>query len=217
MDAFWLNVRIFVVAEALILVVGCCGDGSSSAARPLFPSACCHRLRRVCGRAILWPGLLGFGVPGCGVRVPSSPVFWATVALVLTYRPTSREVTGRDRRVHESHVPRPDRSGSHGRPCGCDLPQAVSPGIPPDERLHQPQGHRPVGAGTVEAARAGADLLGKTFNFTSYVVAAVSSCGDDPLTRLTTTVERQSGAPPAARSDEPRTLPAVPRSSYRRV
>ena len=86
-ESFWINVKVFVIAEALILVVALLlALARSSRAPVLFPvrilaTVYVDVLRGIPVLLVLF--LLGFGVPALRLDgVPRDPVFWATVALV---------------------------------------------------------------------------------------------------------------------------------------
>ena len=95
--AFWLNVRIFLTAEVLVLIVALVLAVMRSLPGPVFAPL------RSAGRVVLdpvpWraddPGDLhpGFGMPALELQgVPNSEVFWAIVALTLVYTAYVAEV-----------------------------------------------------------------------------------------------------------------------------
>ncbi len=97
LTGFWLNVRIFVVAEVLVLVVGLLIAVARSTRTPvLFPLrlaaiAYTDLFRGV--PTILLIFTVGFGVPGLQLHgVPSDPVVLGTAALVLSYSAYVAEV-----------------------------------------------------------------------------------------------------------------------------
>ncbi|HET7677660.1 MAG TPA: amino acid ABC transporter permease [Candidatus Limnocylindrales bacterium] len=88
--AFGVNVQLFLVAEALILVWALVVAVARSLPGPaFFPLRFLGTIYVDVFRAL--PGLLviyilGFGIPGLGLPgVPIEPFFWAIVALVLLY------------------------------------------------------------------------------------------------------------------------------------
>ena len=95
--AFLLNVKIFCIAEALILVAALILAVVRSLPGPVF-----FPLRALAiGYADFFRGvptilvivLLGFGAPGLGLKnVPTSTTFWGIVALVLVYTAYVSEV-----------------------------------------------------------------------------------------------------------------------------
>ena len=195
--AFWLNVRVFLVAEALILVLSLAvALVRSSRTAVLFPlrvvaTTYVDIFRGIPRLLVLF--LLGFGVPGLQLRgVPNDPVFWATVALVLSYSAYVSEVfrSGIDS-VHESQR-------SAARSLGLSnaqalrfvvLPQAVRRVTPPllNDFIALQKETSLVGViGPIEAARQAQIYSSRTFNFTSYLAAAaLFLAATIPLTRLT--------------------------------
>ncbi|HDK45912.1 MAG TPA: amino acid ABC transporter permease [Actinobacteria bacterium] len=94
---FWLDVKMFLVAEVLILVISLIIAVTRSLQGPVFFPL---RILAV-GYTDLIRGipllllllLLGFGVPALGLHgVPSSPVFWAVASLVISYSAYTAEV-----------------------------------------------------------------------------------------------------------------------------
>ena len=90
LEAFLLNVRIFLIAEPLILIVGLAVALARTLKSPLFlpirvvATFYVDIFRGV--PTILVIFLLGFGVPALRlVGVPNDAVFWGTTALVLSY------------------------------------------------------------------------------------------------------------------------------------
>jgi polar amino acid transport system permease protein len=195
--AFWINVKVFVVAEAFILVLALLlALARSSRAPVLFPvrvlsTVYVDVLRGIPVLLVLF--LLGFGVPALKLQgVPKDPVFWATVALVLSYSAYVSEVyrAGIDS-VHESQR-------AAARSLGLTsvqamrfvvLPQAVRRVIPPllNDFIALQKETALVGVlGPIEAARQAQIYASRTFNFTSYLGAALIFLAFTiPLTRLT--------------------------------
>ena len=96
-DGFWINVKMFLIAEPLILVIGLAIAIARSSRSPL--------LVPVRGIAVIYtdvvrgiPTLLlvflfAFGMPALELQgVPDGPFFWATVALVVSYSAYVAEV-----------------------------------------------------------------------------------------------------------------------------
>lgn len=212
--AFWLNVRVFLVAEALILVVALLlALARSSRAPVLFPLRVLATVYVDLFRGIpilLVLFLLGFGVPALRLEgVPNDPVFWATTALVLSYSAYVSEVyrAGIDS-VHESQRAAARSLGLSSAQAlrYVVLPQAVRRVIPPllNDFIALQKETALVGVlGPIEAARQAQIFSARTFNFTSYVAAALVFLAITiPLTRLTDwLLSRQririSGARPA--------------------
>lgn len=97
LEGLWLNIRILVVAEVLILVVGLAVAITRTLRGPIFVP-----LRALAaGYTDLFRGipliillyLIGFGVPGLRLQgVPTSAVVLGTTAMVLTYSAYVAEV-----------------------------------------------------------------------------------------------------------------------------
>ncbi|CAB4845980.1 unannotated protein [freshwater metagenome] len=183
-SAFWLNVRIFLVAEPLILVVGLAIALSRGTRSPLtFPLRVVATVYTDIFRGIptiLLVFLLGFGVPALGLSgVPNDPLVWGTVALVISYSAYVAEVfrAGIDS-VHPSQR-------AAARSLGLSsvqttryvvLPQAVRRVVPPllNDFISLQKDTALVSViGPIEALRQAQIDSSFTFNFTPYVVAAV--------------------------------------------
>ncbi len=197
LSSFWLNVRVFLVAEALILVLALAVAVARTSRSPvLFPvralaTVYVDLFRGVPVLLVLF--LLGFGVPALRLEgVPSDPVFWATVALVLSYSAYVSEVyrAGIDS-VHESQRAAARSLGlSSGKTMRyVVLPQAVRRVVPPllNDFIALQKETALVGViGPIEAARQAQIIASRSFNFTSYVAAALIFLAlTVPLTRLT--------------------------------
>ena len=97
LEAFWLNVRIFLVAEPVILVLSLgIAIVRTLRAPVLLPIRLVATIYVDVFRGvptILVIFLLGFGVPALRLQgVPNSPVFWGTAALILSYSAYVAEV-----------------------------------------------------------------------------------------------------------------------------
>lgn len=202
LNAFWLDVRIFLVCAPLIVVFGMLIALSRSVRSPLlFPLRLAATLYVDIVRGvpiILWLYLIGFGGAGLmNVReVGIGPIkigtylFLGGVALVVTYSAYVAEVFRAGiEGVHESQ-----RSGA--RSLGLStwhtnrhvvLPQAVRRVIPPlmNDFISLQKDVALVSVlGPIEALRRADVLQDKLFNFTPFVVAAVLFlCVSIPLTR----------------------------------
>jgi polar amino acid transport system permease protein len=196
-SAFWLNVRIFVIAQACILVFAMVIALARSSRSPyLFPvriaaTVYVDLFRGVPVLLVLF--LLGFGIPALRLSgVPNDPIFWGTVTLVLTYSAYVSEVyrAGIDG-VHESQRAAARSLGltSSQTLRHVVLPQAVRKVIPPllNDFISLQKDTALVGViGPIEAARQAQIHASRTFNFTSYVAAAVIFLVITvPATRLT--------------------------------
>jgi len=197
LPAFWINVKVFVTAEAFILVLALLlALARSSRAPVLFPlrilsTVYVDVLRGIPVLLVLF--LLGFGVPALRLDgVPRDPVFWATVALVLSYSAYVSEVyrAGIDS-VHESQRAAARSLGLTSAQAMrfVVLPQAVRRVVPPllNDFIALQKETALVGVlGPIEAARQAQIYSSREFNFTSYVAAALIFLAFTiPLTRLT--------------------------------
>ena len=195
--AFLLNVKVFLVVEAIVLVAALVVAVIRSLPGPVFfPVRLLAIVYADVFRAIptiLLVYLLGFGLPGLQIEgLPTDEVFWAGAALALVYTAYVSEVyrAGIDS-VHPSQ-------DAAARSLGLTrlqslrfvvLPQAVRRVVPPllndfiglqkDTALIAP-------LGVVEALKQAQIDSAATFNYTPYVAAAVLFllC-TIPLTRLT--------------------------------
>lgn len=184
-SAFLLNVRIFLIAEVLILILAMVIAVVRAMPGPVFAP-----LRLV---AVIYTDffrgvplllviyIVGFGIPGLAIERVSdrSPVILGGAALVLSYSAYVAEVyrAGIDS-VHESQV-------AAARSLGLSrwqslrfvvLPQAVRRVIPPllnDFISLQKDTALVAVLGPIEAARAAAIYGSDRFNYSSFVVAAL--------------------------------------------
>jgi polar amino acid transport system permease protein len=196
-EAFWVNVQLFLVAEVLILAFGLLLAVLRSLSGPaLFPFRFMATVYVDVFRAI--PGLLiiyalGFGAPGLRLpNVPIEPFFWAVVALTLVYSAYVAEVF---RAGIESVHPSQEAAA---RSLGLSrfealryvvVPQAVRRVIPPllnDFIGLQKDTVLVSFIGVVEIFRTANIRQQSTFNYTPYVaVALVFLVLTLPLARLT--------------------------------
>jgi polar amino acid transport system permease protein len=182
--AFLLNVKIFCIAEALILVfalvIAILRSLPGPAALPLrlVGIAYADFFRGV--PTILVIAMLGFGAPALQLKgIPLSTTFWGIVALVLVYTAYVSEVY---RAGIESVHPSQDAAA---RSLGLThlqslrtvvLPQAVRRVIPPllNDFIGLQKDTALVGfLGSVEAFKQSQIDAASTFNYTPYVAAAV--------------------------------------------
>ena len=196
-DAFWLDVRIFLwCTPAIVLLALLVAIARNSRSAALFPLRVISVVYTDVMRGvpiILWIYLIGFGVPGLGIARPwNSPLIWGSVAMVLTYGAYVAEVFRAGiESVHESQR-------AAARSLGLSnwqamrhvvLPQAVRRVVPPlmNDMVSLQKDVALVSLiGPVEILRqAGVDKA-KFANFTPYIAAAVVFlCVTIPLTRLT--------------------------------
>ena len=197
LDAFGTTVKIFLIAEALVLVLGLVIALVRMTTTPvLFPLRVSAIIYTDVMRGIpmlLLVYLLGFGVPGLGIDgVPTSPIFWGIAALVLAYSAYVAEVF---RAGIESIHPSQEAAA---RAIGLTrlqalrfvvLPQAVRRVIPPllNDFISLQKDSALIGTlGVVEALRQAQIETSASFNYTPYIVAAMLFLAlTIPLTRLT--------------------------------
>lgn len=197
-SAFLLNVKIFLIAEVLILILALVIAVVRQMPGPVFAP-----LRIV---AVIYTDLfrgvplllviyiLGFGVPGLNIGGISdqSPVVLGGAALVLSYSAYVAEVyrSGIDS-VHESQVAAARSLGlSHWQALRfVVIPQAIRRVIPPllnDFISLQKDTALVAVLGPIEAARAAAIYGAESFNYSSFVVAALMFVAlTIPLARFT--------------------------------
>jgi len=209
-NAFWVNVRLFLIAEVLVLIVGLAIAILRSAPGPaMFPLRLLATIYVDVFRAL--PGvlvifILGFGIPALGLPgVPIDPFFWAVVALTLLYSAYVSEVyrAGIDS-VHPSQM-------AAARSLGLSqwqgmryvvLPQAVRRVVPPllnDFIGLQKDTVLVSFVGVVEVFRQSQIRQAGSFNFTPYLVTALIFLAlTIPLARLVDWLiarDRSPGAP----------------------
>jgi polar amino acid transport system permease protein len=202
--AFWLNIKIFCVAEVFILVLALLIAVIRSLPGPVFfPLRALAIVYTDFFRGIptiLLIFILGFGVPALGLSgVPTSAVVWATVALIIIYSAYVAEVY---RAGIESVHPSQDAAArSLGLTRGQSLryvviPQAVRRVVPPllnDFIGLQKDTALVALIGPVEAFRQAQIDTSATFNFTPYVAAALIFVAFTiPLARLTDWLNERS-------------------------
>jgi polar amino acid transport system permease protein len=95
--AFWINVRLFLIAEVIILVFGLVLAVLRSLPGPVFfpvrllATVYVDAFRALPGLLVIY--VLGFGMPGLQIQgIPIDPFFWAVVALSLLYSAYVSEV-----------------------------------------------------------------------------------------------------------------------------
>jgi polar amino acid transport system permease protein len=208
LDAFWLDVKLFVVVELAVLIVGL-GIAllRTSRAPALFP------LRLL---AVVWVDLfrgvpvillvylIGFGVPALYLSgVPTDPVVLGGIALGLCYSAYNAEVYRAG--IRSVHRGQRDAALAVGLSEGqamrhVILPQAVRRVAPPllNDFISLQKDVALVSIlGPLEAFRVAQIFQGYSFNFTPLVAAALLYLAVTvPLARL---VERMGGPEGAAR------------------
>ncbi len=202
--AFWLNIKIFCVAEIFILAFALVIAVLRSLPGPVFfPIRALAIVYTDFFRGIptiLLIFILGFGVPALGLAgVPTSALVWATVALIIIYSAYVAEVY---RAGIESVHPSQDAAArSLGLTRAQSLryvvvPQAVRRVVPPllnDFIGLQKDTALVALIGPVEAFRQAQIDTSATFNFTPYVAAALIFVAFTiPLARLTDWLNERS-------------------------
>lgn len=205
-SAFTLNIKIFLVAEVVILVFSLVIALARGVKGPVFlplrilATAYVDFFRGV--PTILLILLLGFGIPALGLPgVTTSEVVWGTVALILSYSAYVSEVyrAGIDS-IHPSQRAAARSLGlsSFQATRYVVLPQAIRRVVPPllnDFIALQKETALVSVLGPVEVLRAAQIDASSTFNYTPYVVAALLFVALTlPLTRLTDWLQRRSAA-----------------------
>jgi len=196
-SAFWVNVRLFLIAEVLILVVGLLLAIARSLPGPVFfplrllATVYVDLFRALPGVLVIF--VLGLGIPGLGIAgVPIEPFFWAIVTLTLLYSAYVSEVYRAGiESVHPSQAAAARSLGlSHYQSLRyVVVPQAVRRVIPPllnDFIGLQKDTVLVSFIGVVEIFRTAQIQVAATFNFTPYMsVALVFLIITIPLARLT--------------------------------
>ena len=181
--AFLLNVKIFLIAEGIVLVTALLLAVLRSLPGPVFfplrllATAYADLFRGI--PTILVIALLGFGAPALGIEgIPTSTTFWGVVSLVLVYTAYVSEVY---RAGIESVHPSQEAAA---RSLGLTrtqslrtvvLPQAVRRVIPPllNDFIGLQKDTALVGVlGSVEAFKQAQIEVSADFNFTHYLVSA---------------------------------------------
>ncbi|MFM8896713.1 MAG: amino acid ABC transporter permease [Actinomycetales bacterium] len=184
LEAFWLNVRIFLIAEPLILALGLLVALARTLRAPIFlplrvlATVYVDVFRGV--PTILVIFLLGFGMPALRLQgLPKEAVFWGTMALVLSYGAYVAEVfrAGIDS-VHPSQrmAARSLGLSSFQANRHVVLPQAVRNVVPPlmnDFISLQKDTALVAVLGPIEVLRQAQIDASFNFNYTPYVGAAL--------------------------------------------
>jgi polar amino acid transport system permease protein len=183
-SAFKLNVKIFCIAEAFILVFALLVAVIRSLPGPVFfplralAIAYADFFRGV--PTILVIVLLGFGAPALQLKhIPTSTTFWGIVALTLVYTAYVSEVYRAG--IESVHPSQEAAARSLGLSRGQTLrfvilPQAVRRVIPPllNDFIGLQKDTALVGLlGSIEAFKQSQIDTAATFNFTPYVAAAL--------------------------------------------
>ncbi len=205
-DGFWLNVKMFLIAEPIILAFGLLLAVLRLTKNPvLFP------LRAVAiGYIDLFRGIptllvilmLGFGMPGLRIDwLPGSPVFWGVTAIVLSSAAyTAETFRAGIESIHPSQRAAARSLGLSGSQAFMHvvLPQGVRAVMPPllsGFIALQKETALVSTIGPLEATRQAGIYASLNFNYTSYLAAAILFIAITiPLTRLTDYLLRRSAA-----------------------
>jgi polar amino acid transport system permease protein len=202
-DRFWVNVRLFLIAEPFILVLALAvALARSSRAALLVPLRLLAVVYTDLFRGIptiLLILLLGFGMPALRLQgIPNSALFWAGVGLVLSYGAYVAEVFRAGiESIHPSQVASAEALGlSRGQTLRfVVVPQAVRRVVPPllnDFVSLQKDTALVAVVGGFDAVFAARDYANFNFNYTPYVVvAAFFVLLTVPLARLTDWLQRR--------------------------
>ena len=184
-EALWLNIRMFVIAEILILIVALVVAVIRQSTGPvLLPLRIVSTVYVDVARGvplILLIFAIGFGAPALSLRFISSQsaAVYGVAALVISYSAYLSEVYRAGiGSVHRSQVA---AARSLGLTEGAAmrhviLPQAVRTIIPPllNDFISLQKDTALVGVlGSIEANKAAELFSDTTFNYSSYVVAAI--------------------------------------------
>jgi polar amino acid transport system permease protein len=184
LDGFWLNVKLFLICEVCILVLGLAVALARVSRSPwLTPVRIVAVLYTDLFRGVptvLLVLLLGFGVPALQLQgLTNDRYFWAGVALVLSYGAYVAEVyrSGIDS-IHPSQVASAEALGLSRAQAlrHVVVPQAVRRVVPPllnDFISLQKDTALISVVGVFDAVFTARDSTGYLFNYTPYVVVSV--------------------------------------------
>ena len=202
-DRFWVNVKLFLIAEPFILLLALAlALARSSRAALLVPLRLVAVVYTDVFRGIptiLLTLLLGFGMPALQLEgIPNSALFWAGVGLVLSYGAYVAEVFRAGiESIHPSQVASAEALGlSRAQTMRfVVVPQAVRRVVPPllnDFVSLQKDTALVAVVGGFDAVFAARDYGNFNFNYTPYVVvAAFFVVLTVPLARLTDRLQRR--------------------------
>jgi len=200
---FWLNVRIWIVAQVFIVIVSLvlatmrALHGPLAAPLRVFSVLYIDIVRGI--PSLLLILLLGFGVPALQIPgLPTSNVFWGTVAMVVSYSAYTAEVfrAGMDA-VHDSQRMAAKALGlSQAQTLRhAILPQAVRNVLPAllngSVSLQKDVALLSI-IGVRDAVREAQIYTARTFNYSSLIgAAALFLAASIPLARLTDWVAKR--------------------------
>jgi polar amino acid transport system permease protein len=203
LKGFWVNIRIFLIAEPLILVLGLAialaRQARSAWLVPLRGVAVVYTdvVRGIPTLVLLF--LFAFGIPALGLSgVTNSLMFWSTVALVVSYSAYVAEVfrSGIES-VHPSQIASAEALAlTRGQTMRhVVVPQAVRRVVPPllnDFVSLQKDTALVAAVGVFDALLAASDYGNYHFSFTPIVVVAVFFVAMTvPLARLCDALTRR--------------------------
>ena len=203
-DGFKLNVRMFLIAEPIILAAGLLLAVMRLTRNPvLFPLrafavAYIDFFRGIPTLLVIL--MLGFGMPGLRIDwLPASPVFWGVTAIVLSSAAyTAETFRAGIESIHPSQRAAARSLGLTGTQAFLHvvLPQGVRAVVPPllsGFIALQKETALVSTIGPLEATRQAGIYASLNFNYTSYLAAAILFIAITiPLTRLTDWLLRRS-------------------------
>jgi polar amino acid transport system permease protein len=206
LDAFWVNVKLFCVAEAIILPAALLLAVLRSLPGPVFfpvralAIAYADLFRGI--PTILVIFMLGFGMPALGLEgIPDSQFFWAVVALTLVYTAYVSEVYRAG--IESVHPSQEAAARSLGLTRSQSLrhvvlPQAVRRVIPPllNDFIGLQKDTALVSVvGVLDVVNRATILKGQDFNLTYLTGAAICFLIITiPMTRLTDWLVKRDAA-----------------------
>jgi polar amino acid transport system permease protein len=206
LSGFWLDIKLFVICEAVVLVLGLVvALARSSTAPALFPIRALATLYTDIFRGIptiLLVYLIGFGLPALELNgVPTDPVVLGGIAIILSYGGYVAEVyrAGIDS-IHPSQKAAglavgltPNQTMRH-----VVLPQAVRRVAPPllNDFISLTKDVALVATlGPLEAFRQAQIAAASDFNYTPLIAAALLYlCVTIPLARIVERMQRRERA-----------------------
>lgn len=182
-DGFWINVKMFLIAEPIILVLGLAIALVRSSRSPwLVPLRGIAVVYTDVVRGVptlLLVFLFAFGMPALGLQgIPSSSFFWATVALIVSYSAYVAEVIRSGiESVHPSQLLSAQALAlSRGQAMRhVVVPQAMRRVVPPllnDFVSLQKDTALVASVSIFDALFTARDYANYNFNYTPYVVVA---------------------------------------------
>jgi polar amino acid transport system permease protein len=205
-DGFKLNVRMFLIAEPIILAFGLLLAVMRLTRNPvLFPLrafaiAYIDLFRGIPTLLVIL--MLGFGMPGLRIEwLPASPVFWGVTAIILSSAAyTAETFRAGIESIHPSQRAAARSLGLSGTQAFMHvvLPQGVRAVVPPllsGFIALQKETALVSTIGPLEATRQAGIYASLNFNYTSYLAAAILFIAITiPMTRFTDYLLRRSAS-----------------------